>query len=158
LSDRPIQLFATADGQISELEALLSTADEALLGNPCPGREKLADGTVAAVAQHTADSYLRIAQLLRGHSQATHAQTTGHDTPRGTHIASPSGLIERLAEGRRALEQLAQLTDEQLDSVPPAGQARFCDGQRTLEQVLASMLKHQSHQIDTLRAVITPAG
>jgi hypothetical protein len=38
--------------------------------------------------------------------------------------------------------------------VPPADQARFCDGQRTLEQVLSRMLKHQSHQIDALRAAI----
>jgi hypothetical protein len=29
---------------------------------PCAGREKLGDGTVGAVAMHTADNYLRIVE------------------------------------------------------------------------------------------------
>lgn len=154
MSDRGHHLFDTADKQIAELEALLSTTGEAALRCLCSGRENLGDGTVAAVAQHTTDTYLRIAQFLHGNSQPAHTQAAGDDRAHSSQMASPSELIERLAAGRGALEQLTKLTDEQLDSVPPAGQARFCDGQRTLDHVLAGMLKHQSHQIDALRAAI----
>ena len=42
----------------------------------------------------------------------------------------------------------------QLDAIPPDGSFRFCDGQRTLEQVLAGLLKHQAHQIEALRSAL----
>jgi hypothetical protein len=143
-----------ADRQITDLTALLSTADEATLHNPCPGREKLGDGTVAAVALHTADTYLRIAEFLPVHREHSHFGEVGHEhTHSVKHVEIPE-LIQRLAAGRQALRPLAHLTDAQLDAVPPAGQSRFCDGKRTTEQVLAAMLKHQSHQIDALRAPI----
>jgi hypothetical protein len=151
MSDRGNQLFATAGQQITELEALLSTTDESVLRSRCPGREKLGDGTVGAIAQHTADTYMRIAEFVRGQSQTTHSPPASHHSA----IASLPELIERLSAGRSALMQLAQLSDTELDVVPPAGQARFCDGQRTLEEVLAGMLKHQSRQIDALRAAIS---
>jgi hypothetical protein len=154
MNDRARQLVDTADRQICELEALLASTDEAALDAPCPGRENLGDGTVAGVAQHTTDTYLRIAGFLHGDSQPAHTPAAGEDTPHSTRTASPSELSEHLAAARGVLEQLANLTDEQLDRVPPADQARFCDGQRTLEQVLSRMLKHQSHQIDALRAAI----
>ncbi len=64
------------------------------------------------------------------------------------------GLLERLSAGRDALSLLAGLTDEQLDTVPSAGSFRFCDGQRTLEQVVTSLLKHQGHQIDAVKAAV----
>lgn len=50
MSDRGHHLFDAADKQITELEVLLSTTDEAALRYPCPGRENLGDRTVAAVA------------------------------------------------------------------------------------------------------------
>jgi hypothetical protein len=49
---------------------------------------------------------------------------------------------------------MAELTDDQLDSVPPVGSFRFCDGQRTLEQVVASLLKHQGRQVDAMKAAV----
>jgi hypothetical protein len=55
---------------------------------------------------------------------------------------------------RATLGRLAELTDGQLDQVPPDGSFRFCDGQRTLEQVLASLLKHQAHHLDALRSAV----
>ncbi len=48
------------------------------------------------------------------------------------------------------------MTDSQLDAIPPKDSFRFCDGQRSLEQVLASLLKHQAHQFDALKAAIGP--
>jgi hypothetical protein len=154
MSERATQLLQAANRQITELSALLSSTDQAGLGSPCPGREKLGDGTVAAVALHTTDTYLRIAGFVRGHGEATHPGAAVHEEGYPAEHADTSGLMERLANGRQALTALAGLTDEQLDAVPPTGQARFCDGKRTLEEVLTSMLKHQGHQIDALRAAI----
>jgi hypothetical protein len=65
------------------------------------------------------------------------------------------GLLKRLAAGRAALSLVADLTDPQLDAVPSAGSFRFCDGQRTLEQVIASLLKHQGHQIHAIKSAVT---
>jgi hypothetical protein len=60
-------------------------------------------------------------------------------------------VVEQLSASRASLGRLAELTDPQLDAIPPDGSFRFCDGQRTLEQVLASLLKHQAHQLEALR-------
>ena len=154
MSDRATQLLKTLERQIAELTALLAYADEKALRKTCSGREKLGDGTVAAVALHTTDTYLRIAAFIQGHDMRAHTSPAHHEDDRqGQHVDVPR-LVKRLTAGRHALDPLAHLTDEQLDAAPPAGQARFCDGQRTTEQVLAAMLKHQGHQIDALRASI----
>jgi hypothetical protein len=42
----------------------------------------------------------------------------------------------------------------QLDTVPPASDMKFCDGQRTLEQVVTNLLNHQNHQLDALKTAI----
>jgi hypothetical protein len=65
------------------------------------------------------------------------------------------GLLDELARRRAELGALADLTDGQLDGVPAASEdMRFCDGRRTLEQVLGSALKHQGHQVDAIRAAL----
>ena len=59
-------------------------------------------------------------------------------------------VVRQLTASRDTLGQVAGLTDSQLDAIPPKDTFRFCDGQRTFEQVLASLLKHQRHQVDAL--------
>jgi hypothetical protein len=59
-------------------------------------------------------------------------------------------VVEQLGASREALGRIAELNDSQLDQVPPKDSFRFCDGQRTLEQVLAGLLKHQAHQLEAL--------
>lgn len=180
MSERGIQLHETADRQISELIDLLSARGEGALSLRCPGREKLGDGTVAAIAMHTADNYNRIAGFLqgnshtrqedarsergrhripafmraRGHGHDMHDSQSSHDRAYAAENVNLEGLLERLSAGQGALGLLAALTDQQLDVVPAASDMKFCDGQRTLEQILASLLNHQSHQIDALRAAL----
>ncbi len=185
MSDRGEQLHATADAQLAALIALISTADEATMRRPCAGREKLGDGTVAAAAGHTADSYRRIAAFVHtsdrmsaGHGPTRHSghrvpaflRALGHG-PRDDAEHGPGAgahedqyaadnfdrgaVIEQLTASRNALGRIADLTDAQLEAIPPKDSFRFCDGERTLEQVVASLLKHQSHQIDALRAAIS---
>jgi hypothetical protein len=185
MSERGIQLHETAEGPISELIDLLSTRGEAALSLPCPGREKMGDGTLAACALHTADRYQLIAEFLqaaagqmprarvgstqarhriprflldRGHGPAGHGEgdhdSGMHDGDYTAESADLDGLLERLSAARDALSVLAEMTDEQLDTVPPAGSFRFCDGQRSLEQVVTGLLKHQGHQVDAMKAAV----
>ena len=183
MTERAEQLHATVDGQVAGLIALIATLDEAMLLLPCPGREKLGDGTVAASVRHTADNYERIAGFVQscdrtsgalrptplgahriprflrnlGHGPSDHAahdpSRRDHDDQRTADNLDLDAVMERLSASRHALDAVAELSDLQLDSIPPKDSFRFCDGQRTLEQVLAGLLKHQRHQLDALRAV-----
>jgi hypothetical protein len=78
MSERGQQLHATADQQIAVLIDLLATLDDSTLRLPCPGREKLGEGTIAASAQHTADNYRRIAGFVE-----TSDRMTGRSDPNG---------------------------------------------------------------------------
>ena len=75
------------------------------------------------------------------------------------HTVSSRRAQRELGDGRtRGLHKpssLADLTEAQLDTVPPASEMKFCDGQRTLQQVVTNLLIHQSHQLDALRTAIT---
>lgn len=62
-------------------------------------------------------------------------------------MTEPAEWLSATADG-----QIAELADSQLDAIPPKDAFRFCDGQRTLEQVLAGLLKHQGHQLEALRS------
>jgi len=180
MSDRGTQLHATADVQVAELVELLKRLDETALRLPCLRRERLGDGTVAAAAQHTADNYQRIAELVQTSDRMSAGRGAGgnrahriprflravghgptHHRPRGGHTdrytadkIDPAALIGQLSRTRDSLGRIAELTNRQLDAIPPKDGFRFCDGQRTFEQVLASLLKHQGHQIDALTAAI----
>jgi hypothetical protein len=164
MNERATQLQETANGQISELIGLISTRGEAALRLPCPGREKLGDGTVAACAMHTADNYHRIAGFLPsqrggGHTRIAkllhrHGEDKHQDNYRADTIDLPA-LLDRLSAGRAALSPLADLTEAQLDTVPPASEMKLCDGQRTLQQIVTNLLNHQGHQLNALRTAIT---
>jgi hypothetical protein len=181
MTERGRRLYTTADGQIAELIGLITTLDDATLRLPCPGREKLGDGTIAACAWHTADNYQRIAAFVQtsdqisgahatqpsnhriprfvralGHGPADHTEhgpgAAQHDDQYAAGNIDLDALVKKLTLSRDTLARVAVLTDSQLDAIPPRDSFRFCDGQRTLEQVLASLLKHQSHQLDALQA------
>jgi hypothetical protein len=185
MTERGEQLYATAVGQIAELIGLISTLDDATLRLPCPGREKLGDGTVAASMRHAADNYHRIAAFVQtsdrmsgahptqpgahrvrwlvhalGHGPEDHTEhgpgADQHDDQYAAGNIDLGALVKKLTASRDTLARVAVLTDSQLVAIPPKDSFRFCDGQRTLEQVLASVLKHQSHQLDALKAV-TPS-
>jgi hypothetical protein len=164
MTERAQQLHAVAEQQIGELVDLVSALDDAALQRPCPGREKLGDGTVAALARHTADNYQRIAafvatseRLSARHEPMDHPQhgpSRGHDDEYLAGNFDRAALVAQLSVARGSFGRVAELTDVQLDAIPPKDSFRFCDGQRTLDQVLANLLKHQGHQLDALRAAV----
>ncbi len=184
MTERAEQLLATAEGQIGELTELLSTLDQAALRRPCRGREKLGDGTIGAAARHTADNYQRIAAFVqtrdRMSASGPPAAQGGHHIPRFLRVLGPRTqdhaaqdhgadqhdnsyspdsidigvMVEQLGAAREMLGRIGELTDNQLGQVPPKDSFRFCDGQRTLEQVLAGLLKHQARQVEALKTAV----
>jgi hypothetical protein len=156
MSLRAQQLQETADRQIAELTQQLSAAGNVGLTRPCPGREGLGDGSVGAVAAHTTDNYHRIARFVSALRDDGDQHEPGQhgDGYRASEIELDV-LLARLAAARDALATIELLSDEQMDLVPPAGEMRFADGERTLEQIIASLLKHQRHQVDALAAALS---
>ena len=77
-----------------------------------------------------------------------------HDMPYTADNADLGALVEQLGTTREALGRAAELTDTQLDAIPPAGAVRFADGKRTVEQVLTGLLRHQRRQLDALEAAV----
>jgi S-adenosylmethionine-diacylgycerolhomoserine-N-methlytransferase len=154
-SNGGMKLLTAATAQISELIDLLSKRGEVALTLPCPGREALGDGTVGAVASHTADNYRRIAEFLEVAVDAQRGFGLGeHGGNGGAANLHLDDLLERLSAAREPLSLLAELSDEQLNAVPPAGEMKFCDGRRTLEQIMSSLLKHQRHQVEALTRAV----
>lgn len=149
MSARGEQLHAEAERQITLLlERLGSLPDPERLRDSCAGREKLGDGTVAAVCAHVASVFERIAEFVE----------SGRSDDAGPHHGVTAPAIEPLrAQLRAAAESLyvlRRLDDAALDVAPPKGAFRFADGERSLEQVLVGLLRHQSHHIDAvLRAI-----
>jgi hypothetical protein len=156
MSPRAQQLQETADRQIAELAERLSAAGEPGLARFCPGRARLGDGTVGAVAAHTTDNYHRIGRFVAALRDAGEQHQPGHhgEGYRASEVELDV-LLARLLSARDALATIGQLSDEQMDSVPPAGEMKFADGERTLEQIIASLLKHQRHQVDALAAALS---
>jgi hypothetical protein len=149
MTARASELHAAADRQIAELIGLVSTMDEATRHRRCPGREKLGDGTVGAAARHAADNYGRIAAFI----QTSDLISSAHVSAQHQYTADTLDVdlvVRELSAGRGTLRRIAELTDHQLDTIPPKDSFKFCDGQRTLEQILAGLLKHQRHQIDAI--------
>jgi hypothetical protein len=138
-------LHSKAAGQVDTLIAFVAGLDDDDLRRPCPDREKLGDGTVGTIVAHTAANYERIAAFASG---AEVEGRHGHLAAAGSGQAT--SLRDQLASARHDLDRLAVLDDPQLDSIPPEGAFRFCDGTRTLEEVLTALLTHQGHQIDAL--------
>ena len=137
MSERGQELAATADRQIAGLIDLLRALDQAALDRPCPGRERLGDGTIGAAARHTADNYERIADFVQTSDRMTAAAHGGHRIPgflralghgpqdhaNHDHVATQhdngytvenvdlDAVVEQLNGSRAALGRIAELTD-----------------------------------------------
>jgi hypothetical protein len=156
---RGAALLAAATYQISQLTGLLSSQGDAALARPCPGRAKLGDGTVRATTAHSADNYHRIAAFVRATVDGSAAYPTRrHDGEHQAENWTLSHLLDRLSAARDALAPLDELADEQLDLVPAASEMKFCDGRRTLEQIVTALLDHQRHQVSAVKTALDESG
>jgi hypothetical protein len=107
--------------------------------------------------QHGAHCVPRFLRAL-GHGPSDHAEHNPgagqHDEQYTADNIDLTAVVTELSASRGSLGQIAELTDIQLDAIPPKDSSRLCDGQRTLEHVLASLLKQQSHQVDALNTAL----
>ena len=166
MSERGTRLMAKADRQLSEMIEFFGTLDEADLHKPCPDEsaEDSAGDTVGAVAAHMAQGYHFLGKFLQADGYVSGSPATGNRKGRGHRYRPGHGrtfppatlpdVVDRLTGGKAPIDLLADLTDEQLDSVPPAGSSRFSDGSRTLEQVIDEVIAHQAAHLVTLRRAV----
>lgn len=146
MSARAEALQLTAADQLDELAARAAGDD---LSRTRKDGLALGDGTVAVTIEHVADVYVRLAAFVAGDK----AERTGGGDRRHEHgTADGSALPARIAAAQEAVRAFRALSDEQLDAVPPDGAFRFCDGKRTLEQVLEGVIRHQQHHVDATRS------
>lgn len=151
MGERGARLMAKAERQLSEMIEFFGTLDEADLRKPCiEGSAEDSPGeTVAAVAAHTAEGYHHLGRFLGAAGYVPGIPETGNG-----HGHVPEALPDmrdRLAAGKALTGLLGDLTDEQLDSVPPAGSSRFSDGCRTLDQVIEAVITHQEAHLLTIQ-------
>jgi hypothetical protein len=149
MSDRASALRDEAAQQLGALVEI-AAAGPSVLHRPCPGREQLGDGTVGSVITHVADVYVQVA----GFATAGTPVLRQHQGPHHPHAAG-TPVDERMKAARAAVGQLGLLTDAQLDAVPAEGSMRFCDGRRTLEDVMAGVIRHQRHHVDAVLSTAT---
>ena len=166
MSERGTRLMAKADSQLSEMIEVFGTLNEADLHKPCPDESpEDSDGiTVGAVAAHMAQGYHFLGKFLQADRYLPESPATGNRKGRGHRYRPGHGrtfppaalpdVVDRLTAGKAPIGLLADLTDEQLDSVPPAGSSRFSDGSRTLEQVIYEVIVHQAAHLVTLKRAV----
>jgi len=166
MSERGTRLMAKADRQLSEMIEFFGTLDEADLHKPCPDEsaEDSAGDTVGAVAAHMAQGYHFLGKFLQADGYVPGSPATGNRKRRGHRYRPGHGrtfppaalpdVVDRLTGGKAPIGLLAHLTDEQLDSVPPAGSSRFSDGSRALEQVIDEVIAHQAAHLVTLKRAV----
>ena len=161
MSERGTELMTRMSRQLDEIDEFFGRLNDADLPKPCrdeggddPGR------TVGAVAAHVAEGYHRLGQFLRsaGYVGQSPAGETSHSNEHGHGRAnSPEvtpDLLNRLIAGKAPIGLLADLTDEQLDSVPAAGSSRFSDGRKTLEQIIDQVIAHQAAHLAALQRAV----
>jgi ubiquinone/menaquinone biosynthesis C-methylase UbiE len=164
VNERGTELMRKASRQLDEIAEFFGTLNDADLRKPCPGDS--GGDTVGAVAAHMAQGYHFLGKFLQAGGYVPGSAATGNRKGRGHCYRKGHGctfapaalpdVVDRLTGGKAPIGLLADLTDEQLDSVPPAGSSRFSNGSRTLEQVIDEVIAHQAAHLMRLKgAVIT---
>lgn len=156
MSERGTELMTKARRQLDEMIEFVGALGEADLHKPC--RDDDSRNTVGAVAAHAAEIYQYLGRFLAATGYIPGPSVTENSHGHG-HVASESPphlpeLLDRLNGGKTAIGLLAGLTDEQLDSVPPAGSSRFSDGRRSLERVIDAVITHQAALLVMLKRAV----
>jgi hypothetical protein len=158
MGERGTWLMVRADSQLSEMIEFFGTLDEANLRKPCADESAVdsAGDTVGAVAAHMAEGYHHLGRFLQATGYVPGPPVTGHNHghDHGHAPAALPDIRDRMSGGKAPIGLLAYLTDEQLDTLPPAGSSRFSDGRRTLEEVIDAVIAHQAAHLVTLKRAV----
>lgn len=157
MSVRGTELMTKAGRQLEEISEFVESLHDEDLRRPCQDESGHGSGDVGAAIMHVVEGYQRLGQFLRSTGYVPGSPDTGriHGDGHG-HAQRPETVAElrdRLMGGRVQLDLMRQLTDDQLDSVP-ARVNQFADGNRTLGQVIETVLAHQAADVVTLRRAV----
>ena len=155
MTQRGTDLVEKVTRQIDDIAEVFDRLGEADLTRADPGRE---GRTIGEAAGHIAEGYHFLVRFLTSAGHVPGRPPGGSIHGRGPEVAPPS-LRARLAEARIEVGIIANLTDQQLDSVPPPKSSRFSNGRRTLEQLIEEVINHQEQHLNDLKsALASPAG
>ena len=162
MSERGIALMTKVSRQLDEMAEFFGTLGEADLRKPCLKDD--AGSTVGAVAARAAEVSHYLGRFLEATGYVPGSLATGNSHNHGDNYghghAAPEALphlqdlLDRRTGGKAAISLLSDLTDEQLDNVPPAGSGRFCDGRRSLERAIDAVIAHQAALLKMLKRAV----
>jgi len=139
--------------QLDQARAMLASADDADLHRPYVDREgDHSANSVGTAALHFVEGYQKIGRLLKGagYVSSSFSDSTTQPHGHGRHNeAELSDVVKGLDAAKVRLTLLADLTDEQLDSVPGI-RNQWADGERTLLDVLDTIIDHQAGHLASL--------
>jgi len=169
LSSRTDEIIRNLDRANSELVEFLTDVTGPELQTPC---EDPSGATVGAIVAHLHEGAPEVfgwlAGVVAGSGTAApaasaggshgreHGHDHGHEHGHGSQGSSgdPAAVIEMMRAGRPLIVDLvSRLTDELLDSRPPAADG-ITDGTRTLAEVLSDMLDHQAQHVAYMRKAL----
>lgn len=154
MSQRGAELSDKVTRQIDDIARFFDGLSEADLAKADPERK---GRTIGEAAAHIAEGYHFLVRLLKSAGHVPGEPPGGSIHGRGPAPSLPA-LRGRLAEARTEVRIITDLTNEQLDSVPPPKSSRFSDGRRAIKQVIEEVVAHQAqHLADLKHAVTSPA-
>ncbi|MDX5961938.1 hypothetical protein SIM91_01015 [Rhodococcus opacus] len=159
MSERGIELMTTASRQLDEMADVVASLSGPDLRKSCP--DDSAGDTIGALAVHMAEGYHFLGRFLQAAGYGPGGRPPGngrghaHGHERAQPPAAASEVLDRVSAGKAPIGLLADLTDEQLASVPGTGSIRFSDGRRTLEQVIEAVIAHQATHLNMLRRAVS---
>jgi hypothetical protein len=159
VSPRSDSLADRIETRSRELTSFLTGLGEADLRAPTEDPGGRSAGEVVAhlgEGYHEVLAWLgRAAQDPSGAADTAPAGDGHHD--HGGPVDVPAVVHELEHGGVRWAALVRGFTDGQLDRVPPATPG-YTDGQRTLEQIVTSMLEHQEAHLNSIRRAVAAAG
>lgn len=150
MSERGTDLKRRVDRQMDDIAAAFANLGEADLTKPDLKRK---GRTVADAAAHIAEGYHFLVRFLWSAGYVPGGSAGGHGHERPTALSLPE-LRQRLDDGRIEISVIADLTDQQLDSVPPPKSSRFSDGRRSLELAIEEVIAHQTQHLTDLKTAV----
>ena len=160
MSERAEGLMQKVIRQIDDIAEVFATLSEADLAKPRPPGEEsgksdhVAKGrTLGDAASHIAEGYHFIVRFLESAGYVPGGPAGGSIHGRGPAPSLPE-LRKRVGEAKAEVSVIADLTDEQLDSVPPPKSSRFSDGRRSLERVIEEAIAHQAEHLNDLKRTV----
>ena len=154
MSQRGEDLLDKVKRQIDDIAQVFERLGEADLAKADPERK---GRTIGEAAGHIAEGYHFLVRFLTSAGHVPGRPAGGNIHGRGPELALPS-LRTRLAEARTEVGIIANLADQQLDSVPPPKSSRFSNGRRSLEQLIEEVIVHQAQHLNDLKsALASPA-